>query len=505
MTSTSGVNAWAKTGKQPRIAVVGAGMSGIGAVIKLEKAGYTDVTVFEKADKVGGTWRENRYPGLSCDIPSYFYQFTFEPNPDWTHRFSYGPEIQEYLERTSEKYGVSKRIRFNQGVKELRYEAPVWHLTTEDGSTEIFDIVVAATGVLHHPAVPDFEGLNDFQGETFHTACWPKNLDLSGKKVGIIGTGSTSAQIVGAITEQVEKLNLFQRTAQWIHPLPQKEYGGWWKWLLKVIPPLNALAYHGVSKTIDVTFVRATLGNKLMLRYIDWMCRRHLKNHVSDPKLLEKLTPDYKAGCKRMIFCSTFYQAISRANAELVDEGIQRIESNGLRTKDGRLHELDVLIMATGFKVSNFILPTRVVGEDGVELGSQWDGIPRAHRALTIPGFPNFWMLEGPTGPVGNISLFMVSEHQIDYLISGLNEMRATGAVVMAPKQSAFDAYNVKMASEVKKTIWYTGGCDSWYLDPNGVPNIYPWTPGQYRREMQNPNFSEYHMQLDVAERHAAA
>lgn len=490
---------WAEQGQQPRIAIIGAGMSGIGAAIKLEKAGYSDLTIYEKTDEVGGTWRENRYPGLSCDIPSYFYQYTFEPNPNWSHRFSYGPEIQAYLKRTAEKYDVSKRISFNTPIKELVYQAPSWRLTTEAGDEQIFDIVVAATGVLHHPAIPEFPGLDDFEGEAFHTARWPEHLDLNGKKLGIIGTGSTSAQIVGAVTDQVEKLSLFQRTAQWVHPLPQKQYAGWWKGLLKRIPILNQLAYWGVSTAIEQTFVRATLGSKVMLAYLNWMCRRNLKNNVPDPELRAKLTPDYRAGCKRMVFCSSFYPAISRDNAELVTSDIDRIEAKGLRTADGQLHELDVLVLATGFKASSFILPTRVVGENGVEMGTQWDGIPRAHRATTFPNFPNFWMLEGPTGPVGNISLFMVSEHQIDNLIMSLNRMRKDGLVSIAPKQAAFDKYNAAMATAVRDTIWFTGGCNSWYLDPNGVPNIYPWSPARYRREMKNPDFSEFHLKRSTA------
>ena len=489
---------WAQKGQQPRIAIVGAGMSGIAAVIKLRKAGYTDVTVFEKASTVGGTWRENRYPGLSCDIPSYFYQYTFAPNPNWSHRFSYGPEIQAYLENVAAEHEVLPSIRFGQAVTELRYEAPVWHLRTAAGTQESFDVVVAATGVLHHPAVPQFEGLESFAGQAFHTARWPAGLDLTGKKVGIIGTGSTSAQIVGAIAEKVEHLSLFQRTAQWVHPLPQKAYGAWWKALLRKLPVLNQVVYHSVSQTIENTFVRATLGNKALLRYIDWMCRYNLRKNVPDPELRKKLTPDYKAGCKRMIFCSTFYPAISRENAELVTDGISRIEPEGIRTEDGRLHELDVLVLATGFKASNFILPAKVLGENGVELGSQWDGIPRAHRAVSLPGFPNFWMLEGPTGPVGNISLFMVSEHQVDYMIRGLDQMRAAGALAMAPKAAAYERYNAEMAEAVRGTIWFTGGCDSWYLDRNGVPNIYPWRPGRYRSEMRNPNFAEFDLCVDL-------
>ena len=485
---------WAQHGQQPRIAIIGAGMSGIGAAIKLEKAGYNDITIYEKTHEVGGTWRENRYPGLSCDIPSYFYQYTFAPNPDWSHRFSYGPEIQAYLQGVAQQFGVTPRIRFNTPVEELVYREPSWHLATHDGEKEIFDVVIAATGVLHHPDVPVFPGLDTFEGQAFHTARRPDKLDLTGKKVGIIGTGSTSAQIVGAVAEQVEKLSLFQRTAQWIHPLPQKEYAPWWKKLLRQNPTLNDLAYRGISFSIDQTFVRATLGNKPMLAYLNWACRRNLKKNVADPELRAKLTPDYRAGCKRMVFCSSFYPAISRDNADLVTSGIDHIEAKGIRTQDGQLHELDILVLATGFKAGNFILPTRVIGEHGIEMGTQWDGIPRAHRGTTFPNFPNFWMLEGPTGPVGNISLFMVSEHQIDNMILGLERMRQDGLLAIAPKQEAFDSYNAAMGAAVRNTVWFTGGCNSWYLDRNGVPNIYPWAPSRYRREMKNPDFSEFRL-----------
>lgn len=491
-------DAWAQTGRQPRIAIIGAGMSGIAAVIKLRKAGYHDLTVFEKTDRVGGTWRENRYPGLSCDVPSYLYQFSFAPNPDWTHRFSYGPEIQTYMQRTASEHGVERAVRFNSEVRELRYEAPVWRLTTAKGEVESFDVVVAATGILHHPALPDIPGLDSFQGEAFHTARWKDGLDLRGKRVGIIGTGSTSAQIVGAIADKVGSLSLFQRTPQWMHPLPQKAYGARWKALLRRVPVLSRLLYRGYAALIENSFVRATLGNRLILAYIAWACRRNLKRNVADPELRARLTPDYKAACKRLIFCSTFYPAITRDNAELVTDGISRIEERGVRTRDGRLHELDVLVLATGFKAGNFILPAKVIGEGGEELGARWDGSPRAHRATTVPGFPNFWMLEGPTGPVGNISLIMISECQIDYLIHGLNKMKRDGLAAIAPKPSAFEEYNRQMARAVQRTIWFTGGCQSWYLDKQGVPNIYPWSPSRYRREMRRPDFSEFRLMTRV-------
>lgn len=477
-----------------RIAIIGAGMSGIAAVAKLRKAGYSNITVYEKSDKVGGTWRENSYPGLSCDVPSYWYSFTFAPNPNWTHRFSYGPEILAYMQDTANKHGVMEVIRFNTRVDEIRYDAAQWHLRTSDGEQKSYDIVIAATGILHHPSEPDIPGLSDFAGDKFHSACWNHQVSIKGKRVGIIGTGSTSAQIVGAITEQVGHLSLFQRTPQWMYPLLQKKYPAWWQWLLRTFPLLSKASYQFYALVVGAIFAEATVGNRLMQRFVSWGCSNNLRKHVKDPALRAKLRPDYQAMCKRLIFCSTFYPAISRDNASLVTEGIERIEAEGIRTSDGQLHPLDVLVLATGFQVSNFILPTKVIGEDNKDLEQLWNGVPHAHRAMSIPGFPNFWMLEGPTGPVGNISLTAISESQVDYIIACLDKMQQDKVAAMAPTQAAFDAYNAAMAEGIRKTVWFTGGCQSWYLDKNGIPNLYPWSPKRFHKEMASPDFSEYRL-----------
>ncbi len=497
---TNSVSSWAMESRNPRIAIIGAGMSGIAAVVKLKRAGYSDITVYEKADRVGGTWRENTYPGLSCDVPSHWYSFTFEPNPDWSHRFSYGPEIQAYMEHTADKYGVTKVCKFNNGVTDLIYEAPTWRLKTENGGEQVYDIVISATGILHHPSIPDLPGLDSFTGPQFHTARWDHTVPLEGQRFGIIGTGSTSAQIVGEITAKVKHLSLFQRTPQWMYPLPQIKYPAAWRWLLRTFPSLCKASYWFWYKALELTFAQATVGNRYMHALTSWICRRNLTKNVPDPELRTKLTPDYQAMCKRLILCKEFYPAISRDNASLVTDGIERVEANGIRTTDGKLHELDVLVLATGFKVSNFILPTRVVGESGRELNKVWAGVPHAHRAMSIPGFPNFWMLEGPTGPVGNISLTTVSENQIDYIIQCIDRMKQDGLLAIAPKSEAFESYNAEMAVAIKNTIWFTGGCQSWYLDKNGIPNLYPWAPKRFRREMQQPDFSEYRLIKNEAE-----
>ena len=491
--------AWSQEGRQPRIAIIGAGFSGIGAIIKLREHGYTDLTCFEKGDRIGGTWRDNHYPGLSCDVPSHWYSYSFELNPNWSHRFSYGPEIWDYMNRIADKHDVKRDIRLNTCVTDLAYLGPQWRLTTDDGGVEIFDIVIAATGVLVNPAYPDIKGLDSFAGEKWHTARWRDDVSLKGKRVGIIGTGSTSCQIVGAVAEEVGHMDVFQRTPHWVAPLPQMKYSSFWRFMLKYTPGLQMTIRKLMRWYMEQTFAKATLGDERQQRLIQEQCERLLKEQVPDPELRAKLTPNYKATCKRMIFCSDFYPALMRDNVDLVTEGIAEIVPEGIKTKDGALHKLDILLLATGFHAADFILPTKVTGEDGKDLGAFWNGSPRAHRALTFPGFPNFFMLEGPTGVIGNTSLIDLSEYQIAYMIGCLNKMKSDRIAVIAPTQDAYDAYNAYLAKGVGATTWATGGCDSWYLDASGTPNIYPYFPKQYRKEMLQPRFEEFRLETEVA------
>jgi cation diffusion facilitator CzcD-associated flavoprotein CzcO len=489
---------WAKSGRQPRIAIIGAGMSGIAAVVKLRKAGYTDLTVYEKADRVGGTWRENTYPGLSCDVASRWYSFSFALNPDWTHRYSYGPEIQAYMEKTAQDFGVTDIVQFNTPVTNLIYEAPIWHLTTGAGDEQGYDVVIGATGVLHHPVNPDIEGLDTFAGDCFHSARWDHSVSLEGKRVGVIGTGSTAAQIVGDVTDKVDQMFVFQRTPQWMVPLPQKEYSKTYKFFMKMFPFLMRIGYRYYYELLVRNFGAATVGDKDKQALLSRLCQKNLEENVADLQLRAKLTPDYQAACKRLIFCSDFYPAMCRDNAHLVTETIERITPEGVQTSDGEVHEIDVLVLASGFNPGAFILPTKVTGEDGQDLEAVWDGAPRAHRAVAVPGFPNFWMLEGPTGPVGNLSLITISEHQIDYIVSMLDRMKTAGLTAIAAKEEAFETYNTSMTEALPKTVWVTGGCTSWYMDKTGMPNLYPFPPTQYLAEMHHPDFSEYRMMDDV-------
>lgn len=495
----NGSSPWSHAGRQPRIAIIGAGFSGLASIIKLRRAGYTDLTCFERSESLGGTWRDNTYPGLSCDIPSHWYSYSFELNPDWSHRFSYGPEIRDYQDRVAQKYGVEDVVRLGDRVRDLTYREGRWVVRSERHGDETFDFVIAATGILVNPAYPDIPGLDEFAGAKFHSARWDHTVDLTGKRVGIIGTGSTSAQIVGAIADQVRHLDVYQRTPHWIAPLPQVEYSRAWKWLLANVPGLQMGLRRLIRRLMDATFAEATMGNETQQRRVQEGCLRHLRRQVPDPDLRAKLTPDYKATCKRLILSSDYYPALMKDHVDLVTERITSVEAAGIRTADGELHPLDVLVLATGFNFNDFILPTDVYGEGGASLRAFWNGLPRAHRGIAFPGFPNFFMLQGPTGVFGNTSVIDISELQIDYVISFLEKMRRDRLAAVVPTQEAYDAYNAAMAEAIPNTTWATGGCDSWYLDASGKPNIYPFPPAVFRRDMQNPDFSEYRLLRDAA------
>ncbi|MFT4570294.1 MAG: cation diffusion facilitator CzcD-associated flavoprotein CzcO [Hyphomicrobiaceae bacterium] len=476
----------------PRVAVIGAGMSGILMAIKLKEAGLENFTVYEKADTVGGTWRENTYPGIACDVPSHHYCYSFEPNPEWSRRFSPGSETKAYFERCAEKYGVLPHVRFNTTIERMTWEDGAWNIETQSaGHTEhtTADIVVSAAGVLHCPAFPNIEGLDTFAGDAFHTARWNHDIDLTGKRVGVIGTGSTAAQVVPAIVEKVAKLSLFQRTAQWVHPLPDKSYTALGKALFRTIPLTMKGLYGFYYRALEKGFSEVVIGER-SAEGLNARCQKNLET-VADSTLRAKLTPDYQPGCKRLIFSSAFYPAMQKPNAELVTDRIDRIEPQGIRTADGQLHELDVLVLSTGFKADRFLRPIEVKGQDGVDLNEIWERGPQAYRSVAVPGLPNFFMLIGPHSPIGNLSLIAIAEWQATYVMRCIDKIRRENVQIMpTPEATTLLAEQMKEASQ--KTVWVSG-CKSWYLDADGQPALYPWKPSRFHEEMtQPPMFADF-------------
>ncbi len=474
-----------------RVAVIGAGMSGILAAIKLRQAGITDLAVYEKADRLGGTWRDNTYPGLSCDVPSHLYAYSFEPNPDWSHRFSPGAEIQAYFERVAAKYDVESLISYNAEVTRAAFEVGRWRLEIKDGRTDVVDIVLTATGVLHHPVSPQIDGLTSFSGACFHSARWDHDVPLAGRRVGIIGTGSTGVQIVPAIVDEVASVSLFQRTAQWILPLPNPEHGEEEKAAFRASPELLRATYLDLAERFQNTFARAVVGDHAQMQRIADACRANLDDNVADPALRRKLTPDYQVACKRLIMSDQFYPAIQKPNAELVTDAIVRIEPAGVRTADGQLHELDVLVLATGFDGHRFMRPMQIVGRDGLTLDEAWADANEAYRSVAVPGFPNFFTMVGPNSPIGNFSLIMISEMQLAYIMQLVELIRTGRYREVAPTAAATARFNAAIKEAMKGTVWVTG-CRSWYLDRNGNPAMWPWTFERFEAEMAKPDLGDF-------------
>jgi cation diffusion facilitator CzcD-associated flavoprotein CzcO len=478
--------------KNPSVAVIGAGMTGILLAIKLREAGINDITILEKADKLGGTWRENTYPGLACDVPAHMYTYSFQGNPEWEHRFAHGDEIQAYFEKVAGDYNVTEQIRFNEAVDESHYQDRQWHLVTSKGNKLVVDFVIAATGILHHPAYPDIDGIDSFKGDMWHTARWNHDVDLAGKRVGIIGTGSTAAQIISEISDKVGQLTVFQRTPQWIFSIPDKEYNEEDKTRLRGNQKLMSKLSARYAFVMRNTFTAAVTGNKLAHGIVSWMTKRNLRKSVRDPELRAKLTPDYKVGCKRLIFSSTFYDAMQRDNVYLETTGIDRISENGVVVQGGEEHELDVLILATGFKPFNFMRPMDLTGRDGLSIDEAWSKKIQAYRSLCIPGFPNFFLMLGPNAPIGNYSVIAMSEVQTQYLLKLIDHWRQGTLETVEATEEAKVRYNEHIKAGMGKTVW-VGGCQSWYLDADGDPALWPYSWDQWVKELEEPDLDDFH------------
>lgn len=473
-------------GRWPRVAIVGAGMSGLCMGDALKRARIHDFTIYEKAREVGGTWRENRYPGLTCDVPSRFYSYSFAPNPDWSGAFSPGSEIQDYFVRTSRERGLRPHIRFGAEVAEARWRDGRWQITTTAGDTAEADLLVTATGVLHHPKEPGVPGRETFAGAVFHSARWDESAEVVGRRVAVIGTGSTGVQLTVALAGVAERLYVFQRTAQWIAPVPNHRYSRLTRQAMRRLPPLNRLAYLVYQEALESILGAAVTRAGWQRQLLSTLCRLHLRLAVRDAELRSRLKPDYQPMCKRLVMSAGFYPAIQRDGVRLVTTGIDHIEPRGIVTSDGELHELDVIVFATGFDAHAYMRPMKITGEDGTTLEQAWADGPRAYRTVALPGFPNLFTIMGPHSPVGNHSLIAVAETQAAYVIAWIKRMQSHQLASVAPTSTATNAYYDAIRAALPRTVWATG-CNSWYLDAKGEPELWPWAPTRHRRMLARP------------------
>jgi cation diffusion facilitator CzcD-associated flavoprotein CzcO len=464
-----------------RVCVVGAGFSGIAMAIELRAQGIEDFTVYEAGPRMGGVWARNTYPGAACDVPSYLYSFSYAQRRDWTRPCSPQPEILGYLEQTAAEHGVADRIRTGTEVAEARYDeaAARWTLTTAAGEPDACDVLVLACGQLSRPAWPALEG--EFGGHAFHSAQWDHGYDLRGKRVGVIGTGASAIQFVPEIAEQAAQLHVFQRSAPWLLPRRNPEYPALLRAAVARVPGLQVLRRLGLLAFME-SGISALSGFEALRALLRTWSRTFMRMQLRDPEVRRRATPDYPFGCKRILFSSKYLPALQRPDVELVTEPIERLTPTGVRTRDGRERELDCVIYGTGFKAHDLVTPLEVHGRAGRTLNEAWRGGAQAHLGLTVPGFPNLFLLYGPNTNLGFGSIVVMIEAQVRYVADALRRLRRSGAAAVEVRPEVERAWDEATQERLRHSVWTQ--CHNWYRsDETGrIINNWPGLMAEYVR-----------------------
>jgi len=464
------------------IAIVGAGFAGIGAAIRLLQAGIDSFTIFERAPEIGGTWRDNSYPGAACDVPSHAYSLSFEQNPGWTQRFSPSAEIQAYLLGLVEKWGLRSKLRLGTEIVAARFdeEEGQWALETSRGESTTARVVVSCVGGLVDPALPEIEGLGSFAGDIFHTARWNHSCDLTGRRVAVIGTGASAVQVVPEIAPRVARLSVFQRTPAWVVPKLDRRYSERARRLFARFPLLLRASRFLQHAQAELQGPMIFLDSPRLSALGERMSLRHLRAQVADPALREKLRPHFQFGCKRILLSDDYWASFERANVELVTEPIARVVPSGIETKGGAGRELDAIVLATGFALGLASAPFRVIGRGGRSLDDAWSGGAVAYKGMSVSGFPNWFILMGPnTGP-GHTSVLLYTEAQIEHVLGAIRRMRGEGLRSVEVRQEAQERWNARIQGRMEHMVW-SSGCKSWYLSEDGSNHsLYPGFATEY-------------------------
>jgi cation diffusion facilitator CzcD-associated flavoprotein CzcO len=480
--------------RQPSITVVGAGFGGIGTAIDLTRAGYRDVTVLEKADGVGGVWRENDYPNAACDVPSSLYSWSFAPNPEWPHRYSHQDEILAYIERTAREFGVLDRVRTGVEVTNASYDATTqsWHLETKAGGSIDTDVLITCVGQLSRPAVPDLPGVGSFTGPAFHSAEWDHSVDLRGKRVAVLGTGASAIQFVPAIAPDVAHMTVFQRSAPWIAPKLNTEYSRRQKRLHERVPLTQSfgrrLTWH-VTELFNTTFT----SDNVLRKTVELGCKGQLRRQVRDPELRAKLAPADEFGCKRVLWSNEWYPALTRPNVEVVTESVVEVLPHGVRSGDGVEHEVDVIIYGTGFAATEFLAPMEITGVDGVSLQDRWKAGARAYLGLCVPDFPNLFVVYGPNTNLGGSSIIGMLEAASAGIVSMLRAADRAGARTVVVRQEAEERYDEEIQGRLGDSVWVS--CDSWYKERGGrISTNWPGQVKEYQHRCANLDLADFEL-----------
>jgi len=477
-----------------QVVIIGTGFAGIGMAIRLQQAGVRDFVLLEKDDDLGGTWRDNTYPGCACDVPSYLYSFSFEQNPRWSRMFAPQEEIWDYLRHCVDKYGLADRIRYRSEWTGARFDESTgtWEVEVNGAETLTCRAVVTGVGALHMPKTPDLPGMETFTGTTFHSAQWDHDHDLTGRRVAVIGTGASAIQFVPKIAPQVEQLDLYQRSAAWVTPKPDREIPRREQDLYARSPLAQRISRHTIYWLLEARGTGFALSPKAM-KAIEWQAKRHLAKQVSDPELRVKLTPDYRIGCKRILLSNDYYPALTRDNVDVVTDPIARVTPDGIVTADGTERRVDTIIYGTGFEVSGNLTHVQIHGRDGAELNDQWSrrGIG-AHLGITVAGFPNLFFLLGPNTGLGHSSVVFMIEQQVNYVLQALELLERRDAAFVDVRPDTQETFLDRVQTRLTDTVWQSG-CKSWYIDENGRNfSIWPHFTWRYWMETRRFDPSEY-------------
>ncbi|MGH3360312.1 MAG: flavin-containing monooxygenase [Nocardioidaceae bacterium] len=483
-----------ETPRTHRVVIIGTGFAGIGAAIRLKQAGIDDFVILEKSDEVGGTWRDNTYPGCACDVPSYLYSYSFEQNPDWTRMFAPQPEIHQYIRRCIETYGIEPHIRYGQEMTSAAFDEPTatWEVLTADGTGYTATAVVAGLGPLHIPRHPDIEGLDTFEGTTFHSAQWNHEHDLSGERVAVIGTGASAVQFIPQVRKVADRVDVYQRTPSWIVGKPDRKIGAFERALYRRVP----LAQRIVRNTLYWALELRALGfavHPTFMKPLELQARRHIAKQVSDPELREKVTPSYEMGCKRMLISNDFYPALASDDVELITDGIARVTPEGVVDSAGRERKVDTIIYGTGFDVVENLTRAKIVGRNGTELTEAWeDDGASAHLGINVAGFPNLFLIIGPNTGLGHTSMIYMIERQVEYIVKAMQALDRRGDDFVDVRPEAERAFTSKVRAKLSGSVWESG-CSSWYLDDAGRPvTVWPYFTFKYWADTRRFRESEY-------------
>jgi cation diffusion facilitator CzcD-associated flavoprotein CzcO len=477
--------------------IVGSGFAGMCAAIKLGEDGETDYVVIERGDDVGGTWRDNTYPGACCDIPSQLYSFSFARNPEWSSSYSPQPEIQDYLRRIASEYGVLDKTVFGTELEHAAWddEAQVWRCRTSSGEV-VAKTLVTGTGGLSAPRLPDIDGIESFTGPLFHSARWDHSVDLTGKRVAVIGTGASAIQIVPEVQKVAAHLDVYQRTAPWVIPRNDRRYSRVERLALRHVPALARLYRTGIYWAHEGYVPMFTWQPKLGAP-AEKAATINIHKAIKDPGLRARVTPTFRLGCKRVLRSNTYYPALAATNVDVVTDPISRVTGDSVVTSDGVEHPVDVIVVATGFWTTEWPIAERIVGREGRSLAQEWaTGGMSAYKGTTVHGFPNLFMLTGPNTGQGHTSVVFVIESQVAYLRDALRTMREQGYAVLEPRAGAQRRWNANVQRRMKRTVWNTGGCSSWYLDTHGRNTVlWPKSTFTLRRQLARFDAAAYDVQ----------